>query len=151
MQTGELRKNGLKVRLQEKSFRILSALLEHPGQLVTREFLWWRRHWQPPLALMQTLSLSVFFFEQTAQASTCQTFQRPGVTQVRCRAKKWRTAAACQAFRPDCRQPYKSALGELHNESRNDFDYRPGCVFAWWRRLVLGARARLTRPVLERK
>jgi hypothetical protein len=33
--------------------------------------------------------------------------------------------------------------GELQNESRNDFDYRPGCVLAWWRRLVLGARARL--------
>jgi hypothetical protein len=42
--------------------------------------------------LMQPLSLEVFSFEQTAQASTCQTFQRSGVTQVRCHAKKWRTS-----------------------------------------------------------
>jgi len=28
---------------------------------------------------MQPLSLNVFFFEQTAQASTCQTFHRAGV------------------------------------------------------------------------
>ena len=28
---------------------------------------------------MQPLSLNVFVFEQTAQASTCQTFQRPGI------------------------------------------------------------------------
>jgi hypothetical protein len=41
---------------------------------------------------MQPLSFEVFSFEQTAQASTCQTFQRSGVTQVRCHAKKWRTS-----------------------------------------------------------
>src|ERR1035437_8585702 len=44
-----------------------------------------------------------------------------------------------------------SRPSENFNESRNDFGYRPGCVFTWWRRLVLGARARLTRPVLEWK
>src|ERR1035437_10179676 len=43
---------------------------------------------------MQPLSLEVFSFEQTAQASTCQTFQRSGVTQVRCHAKKWRTKSS---------------------------------------------------------
>jgi len=30
----------------------------------------------------QPLSLNVFFFEQTAQASTCQTSQEPGVAQA---------------------------------------------------------------------
>ena len=34
LRSGELRKNGLKVKLQEKPFRILRVLLEHPGQVV---------------------------------------------------------------------------------------------------------------------
>lgn len=33
----ELRKNGLRVRLQEQPFRILELLLERPGEIVTRE------------------------------------------------------------------------------------------------------------------
>jgi TolB-like protein/DNA-binding winged helix-turn-helix (wHTH) protein len=37
--TGELRKNGIKIKLQEKPFQILSLLLEHSGELVTREEL----------------------------------------------------------------------------------------------------------------
>ena len=39
LRAGELRKNGIKIRLQEKPFRILAALLERPGDLVTREQL----------------------------------------------------------------------------------------------------------------
>jgi DNA-binding winged helix-turn-helix (wHTH) protein len=35
----ELRKQGLKVRLQEQPFQILRVLLEHPGKVVTREEL----------------------------------------------------------------------------------------------------------------
>jgi Tol biopolymer transport system component/DNA-binding winged helix-turn-helix (wHTH) protein len=34
---GELRKHGLKIRLQEQPFRILTMLLEHPGEVVLRE------------------------------------------------------------------------------------------------------------------
>lgn len=45
--------------------------------------------------------------------------------------------------------PDGSVLEDFNNESRNDFDYRPDCVLAGWRRLVLGAWSRLTRPVLE--
>ena len=37
--TGELRKYGLRVKLQEKPFRVLQALLERPGELLTREEL----------------------------------------------------------------------------------------------------------------
>lgn len=37
--TGELRKNGSKVRLQDQSRRILAKLLAHSGELVTREEL----------------------------------------------------------------------------------------------------------------
>jgi TolB-like protein/DNA-binding winged helix-turn-helix (wHTH) protein len=37
--TSELRKNGLKIKLQEQPFHILSLLLEHRGELVTREEL----------------------------------------------------------------------------------------------------------------
>jgi adenylate cyclase len=42
--SGELRKQGLKVRLQEQPFEILQILLEHPGKVVTREELK-RRIW----------------------------------------------------------------------------------------------------------
>src|SRR5579864_7800348 len=34
---GELRKNGLKIKLQDRPFEILSFLLERPGELISRE------------------------------------------------------------------------------------------------------------------
>jgi Tol biopolymer transport system component/DNA-binding winged helix-turn-helix (wHTH) protein len=37
--TAELRKNGLKLKMQEQPFQILCMLLEHPGEVVTREQL----------------------------------------------------------------------------------------------------------------
>ena len=37
--TGELRKDGTKIRLQEQPLQILQVLLEHPGEIVTREEL----------------------------------------------------------------------------------------------------------------
>ena len=45
LRAGELRKQGLKVRLQERPFQILSFLLENPGDVVTREEL--RKHLWP--------------------------------------------------------------------------------------------------------
>jgi len=39
LQAGELRRNGIKVRLQEQPFQVLTMLLERPGELVTREEL----------------------------------------------------------------------------------------------------------------
>src|SRR5262245_8882941 len=39
LRTGELRKQGLKIRLQEKPFQILSILLERRGDVVTRKEL----------------------------------------------------------------------------------------------------------------
>jgi DNA-binding winged helix-turn-helix (wHTH) protein len=39
VQTGELRKQGLKLRLQDKLFQILLRLLERPGEVITREEL----------------------------------------------------------------------------------------------------------------
>jgi Tol biopolymer transport system component/DNA-binding winged helix-turn-helix (wHTH) protein len=39
LRSGELRKNGLKVRLTGQPFQILAILLERPGELVTREEL----------------------------------------------------------------------------------------------------------------
>lgn len=41
---GQLRKRGSKVSLRDKSFQVLASLLEHPGQVVTREELR-RRLW----------------------------------------------------------------------------------------------------------
>jgi len=39
LHTGELRQRGQKVKLQEQSLQVLAALLERPGELVTREEL----------------------------------------------------------------------------------------------------------------
>jgi len=39
LRSAELRKHGLRVRLQEQPFRVLTMLLEHPGEVVTREDL----------------------------------------------------------------------------------------------------------------
>jgi TolB-like protein/DNA-binding winged helix-turn-helix (wHTH) protein/Flp pilus assembly protein TadD len=39
LRAGELRKHGLRVRLQEQPFQILAMLLEHPGEVLTREEL----------------------------------------------------------------------------------------------------------------
>jgi DNA-binding winged helix-turn-helix (wHTH) protein len=39
LKTGELRRNGTKIRLQEQPFQILSVFLERPGDVVTREEL----------------------------------------------------------------------------------------------------------------
>ena len=39
LQTGELRKSGIRIRLQEQPFTVLVMLLERPGQIVTREAL----------------------------------------------------------------------------------------------------------------
>jgi len=46
LRAGELRKNGLKIKLQEQSFRILAALLRKPGDVITREELQ-RELWPP--------------------------------------------------------------------------------------------------------
>ena len=39
MHTGELRKHGIRLRLQEQPFQVLAMLLSNPGELVTREQL----------------------------------------------------------------------------------------------------------------
>jgi TolB-like protein/DNA-binding winged helix-turn-helix (wHTH) protein len=45
LSSGQLHKRGARIRLREKSFQVLAALLEHPGQVVTREELQ-RRLWR---------------------------------------------------------------------------------------------------------
>jgi eukaryotic-like serine/threonine-protein kinase len=44
LQTGVLRKNGIRIRCQEQPLQVLAALIERPGELVTREDLR-RRVW----------------------------------------------------------------------------------------------------------
>jgi DNA-binding winged helix-turn-helix (wHTH) protein/TolB-like protein/Flp pilus assembly protein TadD len=39
LRAGELFKQGIKIKLQQQPFRVLSLLLEHPGEVVTREDL----------------------------------------------------------------------------------------------------------------
>ena len=51
LRVGELRKSGLKIKLQEQPLQILTVLLERPGEIVTREELqkrlWHRFRSQP--------------------------------------------------------------------------------------------------------
>src|SRR6187397_1835238 len=42
VQTGELRRNGMKVRIPDQSVQVLAMLLEHSGEVVTREELYQR-------------------------------------------------------------------------------------------------------------
>ena len=44
LEAGELRKQGIRIKLQGKPCQVLHALLENPGQVVTREELQ-RRLW----------------------------------------------------------------------------------------------------------
>ena len=37
LDSGELRRSGVKLKLQEQPFRLLAMLLERPGEVVTRE------------------------------------------------------------------------------------------------------------------
>src|SRR5688572_17145311 len=39
LRSGELRKSGVRVKLADQPFRVLAVLLEHPGDLVTRDEL----------------------------------------------------------------------------------------------------------------
>ena len=39
LKSGELRKHGLKIKLQQQPFQILVTLLERPGEVVTRQDL----------------------------------------------------------------------------------------------------------------
>jgi len=39
LRAGELRKQGVRVKLQEQPFRVLSVLLQRPGEVVSREEL----------------------------------------------------------------------------------------------------------------
>src|SRR5215831_8098985 len=39
LQSGELRKNGIRLRLSGQPFQVLSVLVERPGEVVTREEL----------------------------------------------------------------------------------------------------------------
>jgi Tol biopolymer transport system component/DNA-binding winged helix-turn-helix (wHTH) protein len=39
LRSGELRKSGFRIKLQEQPFKVLSSLLEHPGEVVAREEL----------------------------------------------------------------------------------------------------------------
>jgi DNA-binding winged helix-turn-helix (wHTH) protein len=44
LESGELRKHGVRIKLQQKPFQILAVLLDRPGEVVTREELQ-RRLW----------------------------------------------------------------------------------------------------------
>jgi len=37
LRAGELRKQGVRIKLQDQPFHVLAVLLQHPGEVVTRE------------------------------------------------------------------------------------------------------------------
>jgi DNA-binding winged helix-turn-helix (wHTH) protein len=39
VQTGELRKQGVRIKLQDQPFAVLRLLIHHPGEIVTRDEL----------------------------------------------------------------------------------------------------------------
>ena len=39
LKAGELRKHGMKIRIQEQPFQLLATLIEHAGEIVSREDL----------------------------------------------------------------------------------------------------------------
>ena len=58
LETGELRQQGQKVKLQEQPFQVLAALLERPGEMVTREELrnkLWANRRKRPSSLRHSL------------------------------------------------------------------------------------------------
>ena len=60
LQAGELRKQGRKIKLQEKPLLLLSILLERPGELVTREELQ-KRLWPEDTFVNFTQGLNTAF------------------------------------------------------------------------------------------
>jgi DNA-binding winged helix-turn-helix (wHTH) protein len=54
LRSAELRKHGVKLRLQGKSFRLLQALVERPGEVISREEL--QRHLWPAGVFVETES-----------------------------------------------------------------------------------------------
>jgi DNA-binding winged helix-turn-helix (wHTH) protein len=58
VRTGELRRDGTRLKLQDKPFQLLIALLEHPGELVTHEELK-RRLWPADTFVDFALGLKV--------------------------------------------------------------------------------------------
>ena len=56
---GELRKNGVRIRLQEQPFQVLALLLERPSEVVTRE------------DLRQKLSMSISELDLSVRSANC--------------------------------------------------------------------------------
>ena len=56
LRAGELRKQGIKVKLQEQPLQVLQILLENPGEVVTREELQQKSGPPTPLSISITVS-----------------------------------------------------------------------------------------------
>ena len=63
LRAGELRKPGLKTRLQQQQFRALALLLEHPGEVVTREEL--RQAIWPAVDFDESLDATIYKLRNT--------------------------------------------------------------------------------------
>ena len=70
LRSGELRKNGLKLRLSGQPFQVLALLLERPGELVTREEIQ-KRLWPADTFVDFDHSLNTAINKMRERSATC--------------------------------------------------------------------------------
>ncbi len=80
LESGELRKSGVRIRLQQQPLKVLEALLKRPGQIVTREDL---RTCVWPKGAIASLR----------QCKTNQPQQKPALVRGRRMGRRMRSAA----------------------------------------------------------
>ncbi len=78
LQAGELRKQGRKIKLQEKPLLLLSILLERPGEVVTREELQ-KRLWPEDTFVDFTQGLNTAGGAKTVRGSAARGHRPPGL------------------------------------------------------------------------
>ena len=74
LRTGELRKNGRKIRLAGRPFQILALLLEHPGELLTRKELQ-ERLWSSDTFVDFEHGVNAAI--QTLRRALCDSYKKP--------------------------------------------------------------------------
>ena len=134
----ELRRNGVKVRVPDQSIQVLAMLLEHPGEVVTREELTTDsgptgRSSSSTTASMRPLS---------GCARRWRTPPRPHAMSKLCRG--WATVSSERLSRRQLRK----ARFPLSNRRSAPASWRVNSfrITAFWRRLAAAAWAWSTRP-----
>jgi TolB-like protein/Flp pilus assembly protein TadD len=114
--TGELRKDGTKIRLQEQPLQILQILLEHPGELVARDELR-KRVW--PTDTFVDFDHGINNAIKRLRESLGETAETPRFVETLPR-RGYRFIASLEAARPVANSPIQAiAVLPLENLSRD--------------------------------